>query len=127
MLKDNNNNNILVIDDSSTNLVLLEAILVERGYIIQTALSVKEAFSIMNKLKPDLILLDLLMPRINGYDFLNEIKADKKFMNIPVVVISAVANPEHIQKAIKLGADQFVTKPVDIPKICSIVDSYFNK
>ena len=124
-MKIENNKNVLVIDNSSTNLVLLEAILVERGYTIQTAYSVKEAYAIMTKFRPDLILLDLLMPRINGFEFLNNIKADKNLMSIPIVVISAVTDAENIKKAIKLGADQFVTKPVDIQNICEIVDTYF--
>ena len=74
MVATNNNKTILIIDDSTTNIVLLQAVLNNKGYLIETALNVKDAFSIVNKKNPDLILLDLLMPRINGYDFLKEIK-----------------------------------------------------
>jgi len=65
---------ILVVDDSTTNVVLLEAILDEKGYQIETALNAKEAYSIIEKETPDLILLDLLMPKISGFDFLEEIR-----------------------------------------------------
>ncbi len=70
-MKSANEINILIVDDSTTNVVLLEAILDERGYKIHTALNAKEAFSVITKHKPDLILLDLLMPKISGFYFLN--------------------------------------------------------
>ena len=64
------NSKILVVDDSSTNIVLLEAILNGQGYQIETAQSVKEAYQIIRKETVNLILLDLLMPKVSGYDFL---------------------------------------------------------
>ena len=114
---------ILVIDDSTTNVVLLQAVLTNKGYKIETALSVKEAFTNINKKIPDLILLDLLMPKINGYDFLMEIKGNDKTNNIPVFVVSALTDFENIEKAKSLGAHTFIKKPVDIQKLVELVDS----
>ena len=116
---------ILVIDDSTTNIVLLQAVLNSKGYSIETALNVKDAFNIMNHKIPDLILLDLLMPRINGFDFLKEIKSDKETKDIPIIVVSALTDQENIQKAMLLGANEFITKPVDIQKLVDIVASVF--
>jgi CheY-like chemotaxis protein len=116
---------ILVIDDSTTNIVLLQAVLNSKGYSIDTAQNVKDAFSIINRKMPDLILLDLLMPRINGFDFLKEIKADKKNKDIPIIVVSALTDQENIQKAMSLGANEFITKPVDVQKLVDIVASVF--
>jgi CheY-like chemotaxis protein len=116
---------ILVIDDSTTNIVLLQAVLNSKGYSIDTALSVKDAYNIINRKMPDLILLDLLMPRINGFDFLKEIKADKKTKDIPIIVVSALTDQENIQKAMTLGANEFITKPVDVQKLVDIVASVF--
>jgi len=113
----------LAIDDSNTNIVLLQAVLNGKGYKIETALSVKEAYNIMNRNMPDLILLDLLMPRINGYDFLKEIKAGTKTKDIPVIVISALTDQENINKAMALGAHDFIKKPVDILKLVELVAS----
>src|SRR5664279_3873000 len=101
-MKDTSNPVILVIDDSNTNVVLLEAILSGLGYIIETAMSVKEAHQSMAKQLPDLILLDLLMPKINGYDFLKEIKAEENTKNIPVLVISAVTDAENVRKTLAM-------------------------
>jgi CheY-like chemotaxis protein len=114
---------ILVIDDSTTNVVLLQAVLTSKGYNIETALNVKEAMGIINKKIPDLILLDLLMPKINGYDFLTDVKSNIKMQNIPVIVVSALTEDDNIKKAMNLGAHSFVKKPVDIQKLVELVDT----
>jgi two-component system cell cycle response regulator DivK len=77
-MTENKDYTILVVDDSTTNVVLLEAILDEKGYQIETALNAKEAYNIIDKQTPDLILLDLLMPKISGFDFLEEIRKNEK-------------------------------------------------
>jgi len=116
-----NTKTILVIDDSSTNIILLEAVLSSKGYTIATALSAKEAFHLITKSLPDLILLDLLMPRINGFDFLKEIKINEHTRKVPVIVVSALTDSDNIQKVINLGAIDFVKKPVDIQKLVEMV------
>lgn len=105
---------ILIVDDSTTNQVLLEAILQEEGYDTITAFGAKEAFKIIEKEKPELILLDLLMPEISGFDFLKKIKANPETSDIAVIVISAVGSPENISLCKNLGAAEFFNKPIDI-------------
>ncbi len=105
---------IMVIDDSKANVVLLEAILNTRGYNTIKALNVKDAFSLIEKEKPGLILLDLLMPETDGFDFLLIIKSNESTKDIPVMVISAITNEEDISKSKALGAIDFITKPIDI-------------
>ena len=83
---------ILIVDDSNTNVVLLEAILKNRGYNILTAMTVKDAFFILESELPQLILLDLLMPNVNGFQFLEEIKKKEVTRDIPVIVVSAVSD-----------------------------------
>lgn len=117
------NSRILVVDDSSTNIVLLEAILNGQGYQIETAQSVKEANTIIKKEPVNLILLDLLMPRVSGYDFLKEIKSNDSTKDIPVIIVSAVADPENKKKSLEMGALDFVNKPIDIQDFISKVDS----
>ena len=113
-MKKNQTSRILVVDDSSTNIVLLEAILNGQGYEIETAQSVKEAYQIIKKETVNLILLDLLMPRVSGYDFLKEIKSNESTKDIPVIIVSAVADAENRKKSIELGALDFINKPIDI-------------
>ena len=115
--------NILVVDDSTTNVVLLEAIFYERGYKIDTALSAKEAFSIIEKKLPDLILLDLLMPRISGFDFLKQLRADKNTKDTPVIVVTASSDEENFERIMKLGAVDYIQKPIDLKYIVDKVES----
>ena len=105
---------ILIVDDSTTNQVLLEAILQEEGYNTITAFNAKEAFKIIEKEKPKLILLDLLMPEVSGFDFLKQVKANPKTSDIAVIIVSAVGSPENIALCKKMGAAEFFNKPIDI-------------
>lgn len=121
------NQKILVIDDSKTNVILLEAVLNTHGYNTLKAFNVKDAYSIIEKEKPKLILLDLLMPETNGFDFLSNIKSNNDTKNIPVIVVSAVTDEENIMKSKALGAIDFITKPIDIQllveKVREIIDN----
>ena len=121
------NKTILVIDDSTTNVVLLQAVLNNKGYAIETALNVKEAYNVISKKKPHLILLDLLMPRINGFEFLKDLKSNINMQDIPVIVVSALTDLETIQKTKSLGALHFVKKPVDIQNILELVHDVLDK
>ena len=122
-----NEMNILVVDDSTTNIVLLEAILEEKGYKIHTALNVREAYSIIDKNHPDLILLDLLMPKISGFDFLKEIKKRKDTRDTPVIIVSALTDDENIDKILNMGAIDFVKKPIDLQYLVNKVESVLHK
>ncbi len=117
---------ILIIDDSNTNVVLLEAILNSRGYDIQTAYNVDEAQNMMTKDRPELILLDLLMPKISGYQFLDQLKQNDETRDIPVIIVSAVTDTPNIQKTFDLGAIDYIEKPVDIKLLLSKVEKTLN-
>lgn len=123
MIPENKDYTILVVDDSTTNVVLLEAILDEKGYKIETALNAKEAYSIIERSTPDLILLDLLMPKISGFDFLEEIRKNETTKNTPVIVVSALTDEENIEKIMNMGAIDFVKKPIDLQYLVDKVES----
>ena len=105
---------MLIIDDSMTNILLLQAVLDTRGYHTLTALSAKDAFLVMEKNKPDLLLLDLLMPEISGYDFLAIVKSNKETKDIPVIIVSAVTDSASIARTMELGAHDYIKKPVEL-------------
>ena len=111
----NKKNNILVVDDSETNLVLLEAILEEENFNVQTALSAKEGLELIQLSIPDLILLDILMPNENGFDFLNKLNSSDNYNQIPVIMVTAFANTENKSKANDYGVVDVIEKPIDIP------------
>lgn len=116
------NKKILIIDDSNTNIVLLEAILTTHGFKPFTAQSVKEAIPIIEKEHPELILLDLLMPEVSGFDFLEEISINSKLNSIPVIVVSALTDENNVSKTKELGAVEFIKKPVDIQTLIDSVE-----
>jgi two-component system, cell cycle response regulator DivK len=122
-MEENKRYKILVVDDSTTNVVLLEAILDEKGYMIETALNAKEAYSIIDRDTPDLILLDLLMPKISGFDFLEEIRKNDRTKKTPVIVVSALTDEENVEKIMKMGAIDFIKKPIDLQYLVDKVET----
>jgi PleD family two-component response regulator len=117
---------ILIVDDSNTNVVLLEAILVSRGYNIQTAFNVNEAYNMLEKERPELILLDLLMPKVSGYQFLDQLKKNNETKDIPVIIVSAVTDAPNIKKTFEMGASDYIEKPVDIKVLLNKVEKTLN-
>lgn len=126
-MEEKRNYKILVVDDSTTNVVLLEAILDEKGYQIETALNANEAYAIIERESPDLILLDLLMPKISGFEFLEEIRKNEKTIHTPVIVVSALTDEENIEKILQMGAIDFVKKPIDLQYLVERVEKVLHK
>ncbi len=116
---------ILIVDDSQTNNVLLEAVLEEAGYATQTATSAAEAWNILYKEKPALILLDLLMPKVSGFQLLEKIKSKDELVSIPILIVSALNEPDTISTLKQMGADDFFSKPLDIKKLVTRVGDFF--
>lgn len=103
---------ILAVDDIPQNLRLLEAVLVSQGYAVVTAATGEEAvFKVLSE-KPDLILLDIVLPGIDGYEVCKRIRADEKTAFLPIVMLTASGLPER-RRALEAGADDFVPKPFD--------------
>ncbi|SKC23564.1 response regulator [Alkalitalea saponilacus] len=109
-----NEDYILIVDDSQTNNVLLEAVLAEEDYPTQTAMSATEAWNLIYKQQPALILLDLLMPKISGFHLLERLKSKEIYGKIPVIIVSALNDPDTIRVLKEMGADDFFTKPLNI-------------
>lgn len=118
-----NKKKILIIDDSNTALVLMEYALKEAGYISLVASSVKEATKLIEKHSPDLILLDLSMPEISGYDFLKR-KSELHIDHIPIIIVSAYDSVESIEMTRKLGAVDFIAKPIRLEAMMDKIKSY---
>ena len=104
---------ILIVDDNSTNIELLKTQLKPYPYHLDTAEDGEEALEKIARHQPDLVLLDLMMPRISGFEICQRIKNDKKTQFIPIIVITALQEPSDKLKAIELGADDFLVKPIN--------------
>ncbi|MEA2106644.1 MAG: response regulator [Bacteroidota bacterium] len=120
---------ILIIDDSLTNNVLLENVLKSANIESLVAYNGKEALKIVEKEKPSLILLDIMMPEMDGFMFLEKIKNNDLTQNIPVIIITAKDDKESIYKAQKTGVQDFILKPIDIKMVLESVTKQlaFNK
>ncbi|MEY3870432.1 MAG: hypothetical protein RLZZ338_4326 [Cyanobacteriota bacterium] len=102
---------ILIVDDTLENLQLLASLLESEGYTIRKTTSGKLALQFAQIKNPDLILLDINMPEMNGYQVCNELKSSEKTRNIPVVFISALDRVGHKVKAFEVGGCDYITKP----------------
>ncbi len=108
------NSKILVVDDSSTNILLVEGLLSNEGYEVFSATSVNEALDMLKHELPDLIILDLMMPRVNGFHLLKKVKSNPRTKLIPVVILSAKTDQQSFEMAKSLGASEYFCKPVNI-------------
>jgi CheY-like chemotaxis protein len=115
---------ILIIDDSGTSLQLLEFLLENEGFATLLAESVTKAIKEINQRKPDLILLDLQMPEISGYDFL-KMTTQLGIEDVPIIVISAYDTAENIKLTKSLGASEFLPKPIKTTILIERIKSYF--
>ncbi len=104
---------ILVVDDLPLNIELLEAHLLPEGYEILKAEDGEAALKIIQENAVDLVLLDVMMPKLNGFEVCGRIKADERLRNIPVVMITALSAKEDRIKGIEAGAEDFISKPID--------------
>ena len=107
------NGYILVVDDNKNNTTLLQKRLQKIGNKVEVANDGIEALKVVEKVELDLILLDIIMPNMNGYEVLEFLKKDKRFYEIPVIMLSSMDDLTSIYRCIELGADDYVTKPFD--------------
>jgi adenylate cyclase len=113
---------VLVVDDIPENVRLLEAVLVPRGYEVLTATSGEEALNVVATARPDLILLDVVMPAMDGYAVCQALRADEETAVLPVIMVTSSVGSEKT-KAIEAGADDFIPKPFNHTELLTRVRS----
>lgn len=125
--KDYSRFTVLIVDDIPVNIILLKTMLTKTNVRILTATNGQEALDTIRKQKPDLVLLDIQMPLMNGMEVLKEIKADPELKRIPVFMVSAYTSPEDIEQSMSLGASGFIKKPVIMDNLISSVTSELDR
>ena len=104
---------ILVVDDNEQNLELIQAYLEELGCPVRTAMDGQEALAAVDEALPDVILLDVMMPRMSGFQACSRLKGTPRTRDIPVIMVTALNEVGDVERAVECGADDFLTKPVN--------------
>lgn len=111
---------ILVVDDIEDNLSLLQAVLMEEGYEVDITKDGKSALAKIEASPPDLLLLDAMMPQMNGYEVTQRIRQNKNLPFIPIIMITAYEDA-NVPEGLDLGANDFIRKPIDFDELMSRV------
>ncbi len=119
---------VLIVDDTEFYRKVYMTKLLSAGYVTRVATNGLEALKSMMTQKPDLILLDLVMPEMDGFKVLQAVRASPALHKIPVIVFSSKGVPEEIQKALQAGANDFLIKSTTTPnKVIEKIDAYIKK
>ncbi len=112
---------VLAVDDIPLNLLLVQKMLSRFNFRLRTASGGQQALDAVAAEKPDLILLDLMMPNIDGFEVIRRLRADAATADIRIVILSALNSQDDIVKGFSIGADDFITKPIIMEKLLSSV------
>ncbi len=104
---------ILLVDDNKITLKLVTKYLEGNDFDVQVAMDGEECISILNNEKPDVILLDVMMPKLDGYETIKQLKSNENTKDIPVIIVTALNDITNQVKAISSGADDFLSKPIE--------------
>jgi PAS domain S-box-containing protein len=115
---------ILIVDDTPHNLRVLSQMLLNHGYQVRVVTSGKQALASIDIKIPDLILLDVIMPHMDGYEVCERLKANPQTRNIPVIFISALDEPMDKVRAFHIGADDYITKPFKVEEVLARVEHH---
>ena len=118
---------ILIADDEKNLVIMLQRILKKKGYAVAVANNGLQAVEQANQFKPDLILLDIKMPGMDGIQVLKELRRNLRFMDTPIVVLSAKGQPHEINAGLVAGADIFLCKPVMFDEIFNTIQNLLFK
>jgi DNA-binding response OmpR family regulator len=117
---------ILIVDDEPAWLQILLYILRKKGYEVRGETNAADALKALNEFKPDLIVSDVRMPDMNGFDFLDRVKHSRKSSSIPFVFITAIDDYESRKAAQDLGATDYLTKPFNEEDVVGILSKYID-
>ena len=118
---------IMVVDDQPDILDIAKTILERSGYVVQTADSGMKVFSLLEEKKPDLIILDVVMPHMDGLEVLERLKGTAETSSIPVILLTAKVQQEHMLRGYKLGADYYIPKPFTSAQLFNGINFLINK
>ena len=113
---------ILVVDDSPTDLRLMTAPLREKGYRVFTAVDGEEALDVAMRERPHLIVLDIILPKKNGFQVCRQVRGDPLLKNVPILFLTAKTKDEDKIEGFRAGGDDYLSKPIDREKFCEKIN-----
>lgn len=122
--RSNSKGNILIVDDTPNNLRLLSSMLSKQGYEVRSAISGSVALMAVRTVALDLILLDINMPKMNGYEVCQQLKQDPQTRDIPVIFLSALGEPLDKVQAFQVGGIDYITKPFQVEEVLARVENH---
>jgi two-component system sensor histidine kinase/response regulator len=117
---------ILAIDDDENILKLEEAILAQNGFEVVTASGAKDALALLEREAVDLLLLDVVMPEVDGFQLCRQIKADPRFKQLPVIFLTAREGGEALAEGFEAGGAMYIRKPFTAAKLLAVVGTMLN-
>ena len=123
MTKDSNAS-VLIVDDSSTNIRVVSNILAPLNYKIHIAKSGMQALNLLSKLNPDIILMDIQMPNMNGFECCERVKSILSPMSVPIIFLSGSNDEKDILKAKSVGGLDYITKPINADKLIDTLNNH---
>jgi CheY-like chemotaxis protein len=119
--------NVMVVEDNEKNRKLMRVVLKAKGYNIIEATTGEEALSLLKNQKPDIILMDIQLPGIDGLTLIKQIKASVVTKDIPIIAVTAYAMKGDEQKILDTGCNAYVSKPINTQELPLIVEKYIKK
>jgi len=119
--------NVMVVEDNEKNRKLMRVVLKAKGYNIIEAATGEEALNLLKNQKPDIILMDIQLPGIDGLTLIKQIKASVVTKDIPIIAVTAYAMKGDEQKILDTGCDAYVSKPINTQELPLIVEKYIKK
>jgi len=118
---------ILVVEDEESLLKLESILLTSKGYDVQGATNGQEALDLLADVQPDLILLDIMLPNMDGFEVCRRIKENPETRHIPVIMLTAKKSREDMAKGHEVGADWYITKPFKSANVVETIQRFLNK
>ncbi|MBW7899225.1 Polar-differentiation response regulator DivK [Candidatus Brocadiaceae bacterium B188] len=119
--------NVMVVEDNEKNRKLMRVVLKSKGYAVIEAATGEEALNLLKNQKPDIILMDIQLPGIDGLTLIKQIKADAVTKEIPIIAVTAYAMKGDEQKILETGCDAYVSKPINTQELPLIIEKYIKK
>ncbi|MDH3320397.1 MAG: response regulator [Betaproteobacteria bacterium] len=113
---------VLIVDDEPNIVAALEYLLQKNGYAVKVAANGEDALAQLDAFEPDLVLLDVMMPKVSGYEVCQRMRAQPQWRHIKIVILSAKGREVEVSKGMSLGADLYVTKPFSSTELVTTID-----